>query len=55
MKIFPKMSKIAAKKQNCGKTRPDWAKRTFIQVSVTPRRVESSEISHAPKPLLHSE
>ena len=48
MKIFQKTSKIAAKKQNCGQSRPDWAKRLFIQVSVTPNRVESVEISHAP-------
>ena len=47
MKIFQKSSKIAAKTQNCGKTRPDWAKRIFIQVSVTLNRVESVEISHA--------
>ena len=54
MKIFQKSSKIAAKTQNCGKTRPDWAKRIFIQESIIPSRVESGNISHAPKPLLHS-
>ena len=46
MKFF---SKIAAKTQNCGKTRPDWAKKIFIQVYVTPSRVELGELSHAPQ------
>ena len=54
MKFLQKTSKIAAKTQNCGKTRAYYTKRLFIQVSVTPNRVESGEISHAPKPLLHS-
>ena len=54
MKIFQKSSKIASKTQNFGKTRANWAKPLFIQVSVTPNRVESGEISHAPKSLLHS-
>ena len=53
MKIFQKSSKIASKTQNFGKTRANWAKPLFIQVSVTPNRVESGEISHAPKSLLH--
>ena len=53
MKIFQKTSKIASKTQNCGKTRANWAKPLFIQVSVTPNRVESGEISHSPKSLLH--
>ena len=54
MKNFQKSSKIASKTQNFGITRANWAKPLFIQVSVTPNRVESGEISHAPKSLLHS-
>ena len=53
MKIFQKTSKIASKTQNCGKTRANWAKPLFIQVSVTPNRVESVKISHSPANFFH--
>ena len=43
-----------SKTLNCGKTGPDWAKRLVIQVSVTPNRVESGEISQAAKLLFPS-
>ena len=48
------MSKITSKTLNCGKTRHDWAKRLVIQVSVTPNRVESGEISQTAKLLFPS-
>ena len=53
-KFFKKRQKSPQKNQNCGKTRANWAKPLFIQVSVTPNRVESGEISHSPKSLLLS-
>ena len=53
MKIFQKTSKIASKTQNCGKTRANWAKPLFIQVSVTPNRVESVKISQSPANFFH--
>ena len=45
---------MPSKPQNSGKNRPDWEKRIFIQVYVTLKLIESVEISHAPKSLLHS-
>ena len=45
---------MASKTQNCGKTRPDWAKWLFIQLSVAPNRVESGEISQTKSSLCHS-
>ena len=39
---FPKKPKLQ-------ETTPDWAKRLFIQVSLTSNRVESGEIFQAPK------
>ena len=45
---------ICIKKQKLGKTRPDWAKRLFIHISVTPNRVESSEISQTANSLFPS-
>ena len=44
---------MASKTQNCRKNRANWEKRLFIKVSVTPKLIESVEISHAPKSLLH--
>ena len=41
---------IASKTQNCGKTRPNWAKWPFIRVSVTPYRMESGEIFQTASP-----
>ena len=42
------------KKPFCGKIWANGAKRVFIWVSVSPKEVESVEISHAPGSLLHS-
>ena len=42
---------MASKTQNCGKNRANWKKRLFILVSVTPKLIESVEISYAPKSL----
>ena len=39
------MNQILPKKTKLRKSRPDWAKWLFIQVSVAPNRVESGEIS----------
>ena len=52
--MYLQTSKIASKTQNYWKTRPDWAKRLSILVSMTPNRVESGEISQAPKMLFPS-
>ena len=49
----PWTSNIASKTQNCGKTRTDWAKWLFIQVSVAPNGVESVEISQTASPFLY--
>ena len=54
MKILSTNIKNCLKKQNCGPTRPNLAKKLFIQVSVTPDRVESGEISQAQKLLFPS-
>ena len=49
MRCCIQMSKNNSKPQNCMKTRRYWAKRLFIQVPLTPNRVESEDISQAPK------
>ena len=46
--------KNGLKKPFCRKIWANGAKRVFIWVSVSPKEVESVEISHAPESLLHS-
>ena len=43
-KFCPQTSTIVSKTQNCGKTKPDLAKRLFIMVYVSPNKVESGKI-----------
>ena len=49
MKILFTNVKNCLQTQNCGETKPDWAKRLFIPVSITPNWVESGETTQAPK------
>ena len=53
-KIWPFTSKIVYKMQICGKICANGAKRVFFWVSVSPKELESVEISHSPESLLHS-
>ena len=56
IKIFVHvLQKLTQKPKIAGETRPDWAKRLFVHVSVTPNRVKSGEISQVPKLLFPSE
>ena len=54
MKILSVNVKNWPKAQNCRKPRPDWVKRLFIKVSLTPNRVESSKISQTTRLLFPS-
>ena len=54
LRVFLMNLKYCPKKQNCRKTRPDWAKWLFIQVSVAPNRVESVEIFQTTSPFFYS-